>query len=46
VVERETSTLITSAFQAVVQPDGCLLVSARSTTLSPDPSPVNGGGEV
>jgi len=30
VVERETSTLITSAFDAVVQPDGCLLVSRKS----------------
>ncbi|MEI2414648.1 hydantoinase/oxoprolinase family protein [Orrella sp. JC864] len=29
VAERETSTLITSAFEAVVQADGCLLVSRR-----------------
>jgi N-methylhydantoinase A len=30
VVERETSTLITSSFDAVVQVDGCLLVSSKS----------------
>lgn len=30
VVERETSTLITSSFEAVVQADGCLLVSAKA----------------
>jgi N-methylhydantoinase A len=26
IVERETATVVTSAFKAVVQPDGCLLV--------------------
>ena len=31
VVERETSTLITSSFDAVVQADGCLLVSSHAT---------------
>ena len=30
VVERETSTLITSSFDAVVQADGCLLVSSKT----------------
>jgi len=30
VVERETSTLITSAFEAVVQADGCLLASRKT----------------
>jgi len=32
VVERETSTLITSAFEAVVQDDGCLLVSLKTSS--------------
>jgi N-methylhydantoinase A len=27
IVEAETSTFVTSAFRAVVQPDGCLFVS-------------------
>jgi len=31
VVEHETSTLITSAFEAVVQDDGCLLVSLKAS---------------
>jgi len=31
IVERETSTLITSSFDAVVQADGCLLVSSHAT---------------
>lgn len=33
IVERETSTLLTSSFEAVVQVDGCLLVT--STTSNP-----------
>jgi len=32
VVERETSTLITSAFEAVVQDDGCLLASLKTSS--------------
>ncbi|CAM4089573.1 hydantoinase/oxoprolinase family protein [Bordetella tumulicola] len=31
VVERETSTLITASFEAIVQADGCLLVSSKHT---------------
>jgi N-methylhydantoinase A len=29
IVEPETSTLVTSSFDATVQPDGCLLVVAK-----------------
>ncbi len=34
VVERETSTLITSSFEAIVQADGCLLVSSKRTAAT------------
>jgi N-methylhydantoinase A len=34
IVEPETSTLVTSSFDAMVQPDGCLLVVAKEPNTS------------
>jgi len=34
IVEPETSTLVTSSFDAMVQPDGCLLVVAKELTAA------------
>ena len=32
IVERETSTIVTSAFRAIGQPDGCLLLTRKDAT--------------
>ncbi|AXF23203.1 methylhydantoinase [Burkholderia pyrrocinia] len=34
IVEPETSTLVTSSFNATVQPDGCLLVTSKALTAA------------
>ncbi|MDN7651803.1 hydantoinase/oxoprolinase family protein [Burkholderia multivorans] len=34
IVEPETSTLVTSSFNATVQPDGCLLVTSKESTAA------------
>ncbi|MBN3787343.1 hydantoinase/oxoprolinase family protein [Burkholderia sp. Ac-20353] len=34
IVEAETSTLVTSSFNATVQPDGCLLVTSKELTAA------------
>jgi N-methylhydantoinase A len=32
IVERETTTILTAAFEAVMQPDGCLLITRKGTS--------------